>query len=239
MRTTRTPIAAAMALFLTGLLVAFTPGSAHAADIYRYWAYFTVTDGAFVAQGTGPSGANPADGSIEAYRYAAPADFANPNLPRADLSKVNFDTVCADVAAAEGKKRVAVLVDFGVEEDATDGASVPAAQAWCAQVDTDANGLQVLQSVSQKVRTEDSSYGPMLCAIESYPATGCGSDLAEAGTPADGEPVAFVMPGDEAASADEDDDSNLPLLIGVGAAVVVLGAGGAFLARRRSADEAA
>ena len=51
----------------------------------------------------------PKDGDIEGYRYAAPANFDKPNLPRADLTEVTFDAVCGDKSAEAGEKRVAVL----------------------------------------------------------------------------------------------------------------------------------
>ena len=107
-RATLLPLAA---LLLAGFVSVGTAPSAHAADVYRYWGYYTVTDGAFVAQETGPAGATPKDGDVEGYRYAAPADFKNPNLPRADLDVVTFDAVCGDKTAADGEKRVAVLID--------------------------------------------------------------------------------------------------------------------------------
>lgn len=219
---------------------ALTASVAHADDIYRYWSYSTVENGAFVPAQTGPADATPQDGGIEGYRYAAPADFTKPNLPRADLDEVTFETVCADADAADGEKRVAVLIDFGVEQDAADGETIPEPQALCAVVPTDANGLQVLESVAEKVRTEPGGIAPLLCGINDYPTTGCADQKADAGTPAD-ETVEFVIAGDAGSTAgDQDgdggsDDSNLPLLIGAGVVVVLVTAGGLYLSRRRSA----
>jgi hypothetical protein len=168
---------------------------AQAADIYKYWGYFSVQDGAFVSQAKGPGGTTPKDGSIEAYRYAAPADFNNPNLPRADLTVVTFDAVCGSETAAAGEKRVAVLVDYGVETDAAEGETTPEPAAACAVVPEASTGLQTLQTAFTTVRTEDSSFGPSVCGIQGYPATGCLGTLAETGTPADGEPVEFAIAG--------------------------------------------
>lgn len=235
MRTLTRPVAALL-LALLGSLTLVAP--AQAADVYRYWAYFAVQDGQFVAQQTGPAGATPEDGAIEAYRFAAPADYENPNLPRADLSEVTFDAVCGASEAAEGEKRVAVLVDYGVEAD-SDGAEVPEPEAACAVVPADANGLQVLEAAAEQVRTEKSSFGPMLCGINGYPATGCADEKVDEGTPADAAPVDFVLPGDAAdsASADaaaEEDGGNAGLIAGVAAVVAVL-VGGGLLLRRRNA----
>ncbi|KRF11408.1 hypothetical protein ASG90_16790 [Nocardioides sp. Soil797] len=242
MRSLRSTIATTVSLFLAGLVIAVTPTSAHAADVYRYWAYFSATDGAFVAQEVGPSSSNPKDGSIEGYRYAAPADFNNPNVPRADLSTVTFDSVCGDKEAEADQKRVAVLIDYGVEADAAKGAEVPTPEALCAVVDKQATGLQTLQAVAPDLRTEKSSYGPSLCGISGYPATGCSSDTAEKGTPADEGTVEFRTAssdsGDTSASdvseadSDDSDDSNLPVLLIVAGVIVLLLAGGLILARR-------
>jgi hypothetical protein len=226
-------------LALAGVTVAtlLGPSPAQAADIYKYWAYFGVEGDAFVAQSEGPGNTSPADGTIEAYRYAAPADFNNPNLPRADLSVVTFDAVCGEATAAAGEKRVAVLVDYGVETDAPEGEETPEPEAACAVVPEEATGLQTLQEAFPDVRTEASSFGPSVCGIEGYPATGCLGTLAETGTPPDGEPVEFAVVGAESesdANASDDDDNNA-VLLGVGAGVVVLiVAGGLLLQRRRN-----
>ena len=209
-----------------GSLVLGVAAPAQAADIYRYWSFFTVESGVYKAADVGVGGLTPADGSIEAFRWAAPAEYPPNNLPRIDLATVTFESVCADTAAVAGQKRVAVLVDFGVTEDAG-GVEIPGATAECAQVDTTATALQVMQKVTE-VRTKSESFGPVLCAIDGFPAAGCGDAKVDTATPADS---GFVtVTGDEPAA--EDDDSNTALYAGLGAIVVVLLAGGAFVARR-------
>ena len=79
---------------------------------------------------------------------------------------MTFDAVCVDTPAVDGQKRVAVIIDFGVEADA-EGQEIPAPKAACAQVPTEANGLQVLEAVAE-IRTENHG-GPLLCAIDGYP----------------------------------------------------------------------
>jgi hypothetical protein len=207
-----------------GSLVLGVAAPAQAADYYRSWTFFNVEDGKYVVSMVGVAGVTPADGSVEAYRYAAPADFNKPNLPRLDLATITFDSVCADTAAVDGQKRVAVLVDFGVTED-SEGATVPGATAECAQLDTKATALQVLQKVAE-TRTKDMG-GPFVCAIDGYPASGCAPTVQTA-TPADS---GFVtVTSDQPAAAE--DDSHTALYAGLGAIVVVLLAGGAFVARR-------
>ena len=197
-RAVRSALLPLLTLLLAGFVSVGTAPAAQAADVYRYWGYYTVTDGAFVAQETGPAGATPKDGDIEGYRYAAPADFKNPNLPRADLTVVTFDAVCGDKTAADGEKRVAVLIDYGVESDAADGETPPDPEALCAVVPEKFNGLQTLQSVAPDLRTQKSSFGPLLCGISGYPATGCADVKVPEGSPADGAAVEFTgLAGDD------------------------------------------
>ena len=244
-RAVRSALLPLLTLLLAGFVSVGTAPAAQAADVYRYWGYYTVTDGAFVAQETGPSGATPKDGDIEGYRYAAPADFKNPNLPRADLTVVTFDAVCGDKTAAGGDKRVAVLIDYGVDSDAAEGETPPEPEALCAVVPEKFNGLQTLQSVAPDLRTQKSSFGPLLCGISGYPATGCADVKVSEGSPADGPAVEFTgLAGDDtdagdssdmSSAADSDsDDSNAPLLIGLAVLVVAIVAGGVVLQRRNA-----
>lgn len=253
-RVVRTALLPPVTLLVTLLLAAFvsvgTAPSAQAADVYRYWAYFTVTDGAFVAQETGPAGATPQDGDIEGYRYAAPTNFEKPNLPRADLAEVTFEAVCGDKSAETGKKRVAVLLDYGIDADADGGETPPEPEALCAVVDEKANGLQTLQAVAPDLRTEKSSFGPLVCGISGYPTTGCANVKAPEGSPVDGPAVEFAGLADEAEAADsgssdsdtsaasdsDSDDSNAPLLVGLAVLVVAIVAGGVLLQRRNSSS---
>jgi len=231
MRTIRTVFAMFLVLFLAGFTLVGTSGSASAADSYRYWMYSSVIDGEFTTYDLGVGGSKPKDGTIEAYRYASSADYPPHVAPRADLEKLTFDAVCGHVDAVDGQKRVGVLVDFGVEFDAAEGDEPPAPFAGCAQVPTNATGLQVLQGVAD-VRTEKSSSGPLLCGIDGYPAAKCSLTVSE-NTPADNGTVDFAIKGvDDDADSDDDDDSNMPMLLGIGAVVVLLGAGGVALNRR-------
>lgn len=243
--TVRRAACALLALLLAPVLLLGATPSAQAADVYRYWTYFTLTDGELVASMEGPGTTVPEDGGTEAYRYAAPANFKKPNLPRADLDEVSFEAVCGDAEAAEGEKRVAVLIDYGVEQDVASGDELPRPEAGCAVVPEDANGLQTLEAVAPDLRTEKSSYGPVLCGINGYPTQGCADVRADSGTPADAEPVDFAIAGgdsgeasgDEAGAAQEpaEDDGNGLLLGGLAALVLVLVAGGLLLNRRNRA----
>lgn len=209
------------------------PASDEPTDIYRYWGYFTAAEGEYVYAQTGPADANPADGSVEAYRYAAPADPSNPVVPRADLAEVDFDAVCGEEDAGDGEKRVAVILDYGVEADAED-AEVPEPEADCAVVAEDASGMQVLDEV-EDVRVESG----LVCAIGEYPATGC-SEIVEEGTPGQEGTVEFAVDGaageeEVSAAADSTDDAGgIGWLIGIGVVILALIIGALVVLRRRS-----
>ena len=189
------PVLAATGLVLT------TSVPAHAEDGYRYWNYAHLQGQEWTFADTGPGDFTPEDGAVEGWRYGT-STVSQGIFPRADLSEVSFDTVCADAEAADGEKRVAVLVDFGTEADA-EGADVPEPIAECAVVPTDANGSQVLESVVD-VRQADG----MTCALDGYPANGCGDPVKNAEVSADEEPVSFTLPASadtEPAAAESDD----------------------------------
>ncbi len=211
----RRAVGALLALLLAGFTLIATAGPSAAEDGYRYWNYSHLEKGELVFAKTGPGQFVPKDGAVEGWRFGT-STVSQGIAPRADLTKVTFDSVCGDEKKTATTKRVAVLVDFGTKADA-DGADVPKAQADCAVVPAKATGQQVLESVV-KVRSE----AELICALDGYPATGCGTPVKDATVPADEKAVTFALPSSD--KADSDDDSDTPwTLIGVAAAVVVLG----------------
>jgi len=155
-------IAALFALVTVPLLGA---SPAQAAS-YRYWGYYHGTSkGAWAFASTGAAAVKPADGAVEGWRFAISGD-ADARFPRVTP---DFATVCADTTAVDGKKRVAVYIDSGIDVEAPAGSTPPAPAAACALVPTGWNGAQVLASV-EKVREVKSQ----VCGIGGYPSTGCG-----------------------------------------------------------------
>jgi hypothetical protein len=224
---------------LSGLLLAFglvaaLAGPAHAEDGYRYWNYFHLQGDTWAFSEVGPADYQPEDGDVEGFRFGT-STVSDGLEPRADLDEVTFEAVCADSEAAAAQKRVAVVLDFGNEEA---GGERPEPRAECAVVAQDASTQQALQQVTD-VRLD----GGMTCALDGYPATGCGEPVADAQVPADEEPVAFAMPSAEPADTDAagssestTQDSGLPWgVVGIAALVVVIGVAALVLARRRSA----
>ncbi|HEX6248191.1 MAG TPA: SCO2322 family protein [Nocardioidaceae bacterium] len=220
---------------LAAVLVTLTSlaAPAQADEGYQYWNYFHLQDGAWAFSEVGAADHVPADGDVEGFRYGT-STVSQGIEPRADLDEVNFETVCADTEAAEGEKRVAVVVDYGVEEGS---GTPPEPRAECAVVAEDASTQQILDEVAQ-VRLESG----MTCALDGYPASGCGAPVKDADVPEDEETVAFAMPptDDDAAAAtdqaaEETDDSGLWAIVGIAALVVVIALAAVLLGRRRRA----
>lgn len=238
MRTTRSLATLLTAFVVAGLGVLGSAGSAQAEEVTRFWIYYSAVDGEWQGSEKGIGATVPQDGTVEGYRYGGSTEFPAHIAPRADLSEVTFDAVCGDIEAQEGQKRVAVVVDFGAEADAPEGAEVPAPYADCAQVPEKATGYQVLDAVAD-VRVEQSSFGPSLCGIDGYPGAGPCFTSAQTVSPDDEGPADVEIrtagaEGEDAAD-DSDDDSNAPMLIGAGVVVLLLAAGGVLLARRNRA----
>jgi len=205
---------------------------AHAEDGYTYWGYYLKDGGDWEFAQKGPDALTPEDGAIEGWHFATTVG-SQTRPPRTDLT---FDEICADAEAAEGEKRVGVLLDYGTTADAAEGEEPPQPEADCAVVPADATGAQVLQSVAD-VRAEEG----LTCAINGYPSTGCGVPVPDATAPATEENVDFAMPsGDSGDSADaaessaESESGLNPSLIGVGALVLLLVVAGVLVARRRA-----
>lgn len=229
----RRVIGAISALFLAVTAVAALAAPAQAEEGYEYWMYFHLEGDTWAFSQVGPADYQPKDGDVEGFRYGV--STANAGIePRADLAEVNFDTVCAGTEAAEGQKRVAVVLDFGTLDGKT---AAPEPRAECAVVDEAASTQDVLGEVAE-VRVENA----MTCAFDGYPASGCGEPVKNAEVPADEETVAFALPSDAADDAGTPDpagddaaaeDSGLLWpLVGVALIVVLIAAGALALSRR-------
>lgn len=227
-------ILSTLLLALTTVTALSTP--AHAEDGYQYWNYFHLENGAWAFSQVGPAEYQPADGTVEAFRFGT-STTSQGIEPRADLADVSFDSVCEGKEAGDGEKRVALLLDFGVDEGQ---GTPPDPRAECAVVADAATTQQVLEQVAE-VRVE----GGMTCALDGYPAAGCGTPVKNAEIPASEEPVSFVLPGgtdaadpdDMAAATDatsEDEGGSTPWLLGGAAVLVALIAGGGLLMARRN-----
>ncbi|MFJ5935459.1 SCO2322 family protein [Streptomyces sp. NPDC093071] len=217
-RTTTRVAGAAAGALLTLAGVAAAP--AHAAG-YRYWSYWESDGGTPWAYATqGPATARPADGDAVGFRFAVSAEADDTAKPTA---APDFARICADVAAKDGTKRIAVVIDFGGPADAPPGETPPAKRVTtgCAQVRPDATGAEALAAVAKPLRYGS---GAMLCGIAGYPARGCGEEVGE-------EPTAAASPTASEKRGDGGGPS-VGVLAG-GAAVLALGGAAIWKARHR------
>ncbi|MFF7457408.1 SCO2322 family protein [Kitasatospora sp. NPDC008115] len=214
---------------ITGVLILLMLGAApaHAAG-YRYWSFWRWSDGGWAYQQQGPAVHVPADGAVEGWRFAVSPDGGQDAARPAAAG--DFAAVCAATPAVDGRKRVAVVLDFGGAADAPGGESPPAARTACAVVTPRASSAEVLATVAPPLRYDTNG---LLCAIAGYPRGGCADQLGAAGAPATtSAPDAAALPSDTASAA----RTSAGPVLGVGAGlalVAVLGAGAAWQVRRR------
>lgn len=216
-------LAAALLVPLAAALLAAVP--AQAAD-YRYWSFWQRDNGgAWVYATQGPSLARPDDGDVEGFRFAVSAGSGSAEKPR---GTADFDAICADTPARDGRKRIAVVVDFGTPDDAPGGETPPKPRTACARIGSDGSSADALAAVAKPLRYNS---GALLCAISGYPRSGCGEQVS-------GKEGGGKEPGgtQDTAAGDADGQGDggpsVGLLAGV-AAVVVLGAAAGWQARRR------
>ncbi|NEE13591.1 hypothetical protein G3M58_44935 [Streptomyces sp. SID7499] len=208
----------ALLLLLASLLLCAGAGQAQAAG-YRYWSFWERDGGHWVYATQGPSLARPSDGDVQGFRFAVSEDSANASRPR---GTADFATICAKTPAQDGRKRVALVIDFGTPSDAPDGETPPAARTACARVAPDATTAEALAAVAKPLRYDTNA---LLCAIAGYPEKGCGEQVSQKRTAEHSRPTAERK-------SPSDDGPSLGLVAGI-AVVVVLGGAAIWQVRRR------
>lgn len=226
---------AGLAVLLLSLLALVVPTTQAQAASYRFWGFYDWADSAWAFSTENPTTSVPADGSVQGWRFALSGESGSPRVPRAEG---DFDAICGAVTAEAGQKRVALVIDYGTAEDGGEGSEPPAARGACAVVAADATSVQALTEVGATTRIE----AGLVCAIDSYPATGCGDatdDPAPTGSEAPVSLAGLAGASPAATSADAtgaDDDGVSPgVLAGIGvalAAAVALGIGATLQSRR-------
>lgn len=206
----------ALAVLLAALVL--TAGAAQAAQAtgYRYWSFWDRDGGSWSYASLGPSLSRPEDGDVQGFRFAVSEDSQDATRPR---GAAEFAVICARTPARDGKKRVALVLDFGTAADAPSGERPPARRTVCARVAPDATTADALAAVAGPLRYDSNA---LLCAIDGYPRKGCGEQVAS------GE-------NSEATNTSSDDSeggASVGLVAGA-AAVVVLGGAAIWQARRR------
>ncbi len=200
------------------LAVLAAPAGAHAAG-YRYWSFWERSGGGWSYASAGPAGTEPADGSVEGWRFGVSPDSPAGPRPR---GAVTFAAVCGGVPAAAGRKRVALVVDFGTAADAPAGARPPAERTACAALPPDGTAADALAAVARPLRYAGSG---LLCAVTGYPATGCGEQVTGHGTPS---------PASHNAAGGGGSPSPTGVYAGMGAVAVLAGAALVRARRRRA-----
>lgn len=158
------PLLAALFLTLTG------SGQAQAAG-YRYWSFWDYDAGHWTYATQGPATARPSDGAVQGFRFSVSEDSGDSAKPR---GAVSFPVICARTPAQEGKKRVALVLDFGTAADAPSGETPPARRTLCARVSADGTTADALAAVAKPLRYDTNA---LLCAIAGYPEKGCGEQV--------------------------------------------------------------
>ncbi|SDT77472.1 hypothetical protein SAMN05216371_5446 [Streptomyces sp. TLI_053] len=164
---------------VVGLLIVLLLGAAQAqAAGYRYWSFWRWSDGGWTYQQQGPAVHVPADGEVEGWRFAVSPDGGRQATRPGQGG--DFAALCAGTPAEAGRKRVAVVLDFGGPADAPAHETLPEPRTACALVPTRASSAEVLATVAPPLRYDGSG---LLCAIAGYPRTGCGEQLGGAARP--------------------------------------------------------
>ncbi|WP_327676568.1 SCO2322 family protein [Kitasatospora sp. NBC_00458] len=215
---------------VTGVLILLVLGAAPAqAAGYRYWSFWKWSDGGWTYQQQGPAVHVPPDGAVDGWRFAVSPDggqeAARPGMPG------DFAAICAATPEHSGRKRVAVVLDFGTAADAPARETPPGPRTACAVVPTRARSAEVLAAVAPPLRYDGNG---LLCAIAGYPRAGCGEQLGAADQP----PASAVSPGSGSGEGSRDDASagaggpDLGVITGA-ALIAALAAGAVWQTRRR------
>ena len=138
---------------------------------YRYWGYFQAAPGetTWTAAMTGPT-VDIKDGAVEGWSFVFSSDDITSEAPSV---KPDFATICGNIKAVPGKKRIALVIDFGKKAYAPVGEKVKRRMARCVRTDMKSQGIDVLGRVV-KVRAEASG---LICGFNGYPREECGAEI--------------------------------------------------------------
>ena len=153
------------------LAATITPAQA-AGTGYRYWGYFQAAPKAtaWTAAMTGPT-VDIADGSVEGWAFT----FSSEAIPDATSPSVlpDFQSICGKTRAVAGKKRIAIVIDFGDAYLAPTGEKPLKTTKRCITIDKKAQGIDVLGKV---VRVRGDKSG-LICGLGGYPRKECGVEI--------------------------------------------------------------
>ncbi|GAA4625613.1 hypothetical protein GCM10023196_030480 [Actinoallomurus vinaceus] len=207
------PKVAAAGLLASALM--FAPMPAAHADALAFWGYWQAKGDKWAFAATGPAQAHPKDGAVEGWRFAKSS--GNTGTPPRD--KPDFAAICGPGSAPAGKKRVAVVADFGEPADAPKDQHPQTAVRACATVPETATGTDVLAAAGLRAQTDKSG---LICAIDAF---------GPCGTPGR---ITLNATASPAAGKKGKGGSGTPvgLYTGIGLVVLVAAGGGAVAWRR-------
>lgn len=138
---------------------------------YRYWGYFQAAPSAssWTMAMTGPT-TNVKDGSVEGWVHTFSNDTVDAYPPRL---APDFEELCKKVKPLADRKRIGVVVDFGIAAIRPRGETIPRRITTCVQVDLKATGAEVLAAAG-KIRAASSGF---ICGINGYPAKECSAEI--------------------------------------------------------------
>jgi len=186
----------ALLMAIATLLGVAAAAPAGAADAYRYWIYWDAgATGPWIFATKAADAMVPKDGTVDGWRFAIAGEPQD--TVRAPRIQPDFEAICGSTPVPPaGQKRVALVLDYGTEADSPDGTMPPEPAVECAVVPEKASSAQVLAATG-RVRVEDT----LICAIDGYPAAGCGDVVPNAVIPPTSEPTMPVPVVQASASA--------------------------------------
>ncbi|MFI5765606.1 SCO2322 family protein [Streptomyces sp. NPDC051563] len=220
------PVRPALVAGVLGILLTLLAASPALASTYRYWSFWDGAGGTWAYATQGPSSMRPADGSVQGFHFVVSKDAADQAAP--PRTAPDFAAICSATAPVTGKKRIALVIDFGTPAEAQAGETPPqdAPRTACAQVGPDATTAEALAEVAKPLRYNSAA---LLCAVSGYPKQGCGEPLADTSAAPSGATPDATPP---AASGDSGGGPSAGLLAGI-AAVAALAAAAVWQSRRR------
>ena len=232
-------ILARAAVITTAICLAvqvFAP-AARAETAYRYWTFWTVANSEWVLSQVGPASTVPADGDVQAWRFAVTANATSSTYPPRTDPKLAFERICGAVTKPSGQIRVAMVIDPGLTNTAPDGQSPPPARGACAVIAESRSGADALMAIA----TPRVDKG-MVCGIDEYPVGECAIaiDINTSTISPDGDADVLIVPTPAvseiaiAAAPVPEKGSPVPL-VAVGL-IIALGLVGAWLLQRRRAS---